>query len=278
MGKMSLLVLPLLFLGSCLFDIDDNVNEMETAKHLDNWELIWNDDFNNDLNDSNWTKIKRKRSDLPWQRFMSDNEACYDVKDGSLILRGILNNDLKSDTARYLTGGIRSTKTIEYGKVEVRAKIKKTQGAWPAIWMIDEKRNWPHYGGEIDILESINYEDNIHQTVHTLYSLSKELSFTKTTNINNKESFNTFGVIINPNEIVFLINNKVTYIYSRDKTIADDQQQFSFGDGHNMYLILSMQLEFIQWTGHVDKSQLPTEMEIDWVRFYKKKNENLPDY
>ncbi len=278
MEKVSLLVLPLLFLGSCLFDIDDNVNEMKTAKHLDNWELIWSDDFNNDLNDSNWTKIKRKRSDLPWQRFMSDNEACYDVKDGSLILRGILNNDLKSDTARYLTGGIRSTKTIEYGKVEVRAKIKKTQGAWPAIWMIDEKRNCPHYGGEIDILESRNYEDNIHQTVHTLYSLSKELSFTKTTHIKNKESFNTFGVIINPNEIVFLINNKVTYIYSRDKTIADDQQQFPFGDGHNMYLILSMQLEFIQWTGHVDKSQLPTEMEIDWVRFYKKKDKSLPDY
>jgi hypothetical protein len=42
-----------------------------------------------------------------------------------------------------------------YGKVEVRAKLPKSQGTWPAIWMLGSSFSsigWP-YCGEIDIME-----------------------------------------------------------------------------------------------------------------------------
>ncbi|HOA80584.1 MAG TPA: family 16 glycosylhydrolase, partial [Defluviitaleaceae bacterium] len=55
--------------------------------------------------------------------------------------------------------------------MEVNAKLSKGQGSWPAIWMMPENSiygSWP-YSGEIDIMEHLNFDDFIYQTVHSEY-------------------------------------------------------------------------------------------------------------
>ena len=54
------------------------------------WKLVWEENFDKDgvIDEAVWSKIPRGRPD--WQRNMSDYEALYDVKNGNLILRGLL--------------------------------------------------------------------------------------------------------------------------------------------------------------------------------------------
>jgi hypothetical protein len=69
----------------------------------------------------------------------------------SNITTGAVINPVMS--ARISTKGKRS---IQYGRVEVRAKLPKGDWIWPAIWMLPENNTygpWP-LSGEIDIMES----------------------------------------------------------------------------------------------------------------------------
>lgn len=115
------------------------------------YKLVWQEDFKGDTFDAkSWSKIPRDRPD--WKRHMSFDDRLYEVKDGKLILYGVnndgtyqydLNGDgkLEADTVRFVTGGLytKHKKTVEYGKVEVRAKLEQAQGAWPAIWMLPDE-------------------------------------------------------------------------------------------------------------------------------------------
>lgn len=274
-----ILLFSCVLLNSCIYDVTDSIEDLKPLANIDNWELIWEDDFKDSINFNDWSKIPRTTSYVGWQRYMSYEDSCYAINNGILTLKGIRNNISKSDTASYLTGGIwtKGKRSITYGKIEVKARFNKVQGTWPAIWLLDEQRKGRSNIGEIDIFESINDQNLIHQTIHTNYSLSNNLAFKSVFTVDDKEEFNIYGVIITSEEVIFLINNKITYVYRKDNNLVD-QEQFPFGGDHKMYLILSMQINNIDWSGHVINSQLPSEMYIDWVRFYKKIDESIPSH
>lgn len=65
-------------------------------------KLAWEENFNaNRLDDRVWSKITRAKT--PAFKYMSADERCYDLRDGLLVLRGIVNDDREADTAAYLT-------------------------------------------------------------------------------------------------------------------------------------------------------------------------------
>lgn len=56
-----------------------------------------------------------------------------------------------------------------YGRIEVKAKLPRGKGTWPAIWMLST--DWKYGGwparGEIDIMEHVGYDPGvIHSTLH----------------------------------------------------------------------------------------------------------------
>ncbi|CAK7003876.1 MAG: Keratan-sulfate endo-1,4-beta-galactosidase [Petrimonas sp.] len=244
-----------------------------------NWKIIWEDNFDKDTIDYNfWSKTPRSKA--LWAKHMTNNDTCYEVKDGILILRGVVNNFIKNDPSPYLTGGIETIKkkNITYGKVEIKAKMNKVDTAWPAIWMKTEDRTWL---GEIDIMETFdNYdkENLISQTVHSHYTINLGLksspNHTGVNMVNDKSEYNIYGVIINEKEVLFYVNNKITFTYP--KTSTEEDGQYPYGDPK--FLILSMQL------GHTMEGRAPSikelqpEMHVDWVRFYEKIDKTLPDY
>ena len=74
--------------------------------------------------------------------------------------------------ASYTSASLTTKDRAEWpcGKIEVRAKLPKGVGLWPAIWMLGI--NWKVVGwpqtGEIDIMEHVGFEpDSIFGTVHT---------------------------------------------------------------------------------------------------------------
>lgn len=240
------------------------------SRHLNirNGFLQWEENFNQtqSFDHTKWSKIPRGTSD--WNRFMSDFDSCYAMRDGKLVLRGIKNTSVKTDTARYLTGGLYTKDKVSFGfgRIEVRAKLNGAKGAWPAFWMLPDNAQWPG-GGEIDIMERLNYDTFAYQTIHSHYTYTLKIKEPKqsATGSIDPRGFNTYAIEKYADSVVFFINNERTFSYPRIQT--DKEGQFPY-DKHNYYLLLDMQLGG-SWVGAVEPKDLPVEMEIDWVRFYK---------
>ncbi len=231
------------------------------------WKLIWEDNFDKGTIDSKvWSKIPRGTAD--WDKHMSDYDSLYLIQNGNLILKGIVNPT--NDTMPYLTGGLhtKGKKPFYRGKVEISAKFENAKGAWPAFWLLPfDGIKYPH-GGEIDIMEHLNSDTIVYQTVHSYYTL----------NLNQKDNpkqgtiapihlgeYNTYAVELYSDSLVFSVNGIHTMNYPCIET--DKEGQFPFD--REMYLLLDMQLGG-SWVGDIKKEDLPVAMYIDWVRFYQK--------
>ncbi|MBR5541800.1 MAG: glycoside hydrolase family 16 protein [Bacteroides sp.] len=243
-----------------------------SCQHQPEWQLVWEENFDGtELDTTVWSKISRGKPD--WQNTMSYDERCYELSNGTLILRGIVNDDLQKDPSPYLTGGVwsKGKKAFDGGRVEVKAKLKGAQGAWPAIWMLpfeSEKYGWPK-GGEVDIMERLNYDSIAYQTVHSYYTYTlgeNKNPRNGSTGSINPHDYNVYGVDFWPDSLVFHINGTKTFTYPRIET--DKEGQFPFNK--LQYLLIDMQLGGA-WVGEVDPTGLPSEMTVDWVRHYQYK-------
>jgi len=241
------------------------------------WELVWSDDFNNPALDTNkWTKIDRGPS--AWNLHMSHDPACYDIQDGKLILRGIVNTN-PADSAKVITGGVttRGKFSFTYGKVEIRAKLGHAQGAWPAFWMLpSQPPPGPGYPGEMDIMEHLNFDPIFYQTVHTHYTLDLNIKTNPLSHATapfNPEEFNVFGLEWFPDKLVFTVNDQPTFTYPRIQTDTPGQWPYD----QPFYLIIDMQLGG-NWVGKIAEDQLPVQMEIDWVKVYQDKSTPKPGH
>ena len=149
--------------------------------HTPKWELVWEENFDGAEPDTSvWSRIPRGKPD--WQNTQSFDDRCYEMRNGLLILKGIVNDNTEADAAQYLTGGLwtKDKRAFHGGRIEVRARLHGAKGAWPAIWTLPyetDKYSWP-MGGEVDIMERLNLDSIVYQTVHShgkvLYSMSTE--------------------------------------------------------------------------------------------------------
>ncbi len=119
----------------------------------DGWKLLWNDEFEGDALDlSKWTP-----EDAALQK---NNEAQYyspenvTVHDGMVTLR----SERRPKGSRPFTSGLIETRgkfARVYGRFEVRARLPKGQGVWPAHWLMPDDNSWPP---EIDIMELLGHD------------------------------------------------------------------------------------------------------------------------
>ena len=235
------------------------------------WTLLWQDDFETEgkPDAAKWSHAPRKSAD--WARFCTDSDATRFVKDGNLHLRGIINTN-PADTVKYNTGCIRTTDkfSFKYGKIEVRAKLDKGKGSWPAIWMMPQDPKyggWPH-SGEIDIMEHLNNDTIVYQTLHTNYiDVQKKQNdpvYFSTVPV-AVEEYNTYGLEWNPNKLDFFVNGIHTFTYPKVENASSKQWPFD----QEFFIILDQALGG-SWVGSIKDEDLPVEMLVDWVRVYQK--------
>ncbi|OQO07975.1 hypothetical protein B0A48_06768 [Cryoendolithus antarcticus] len=132
---------------------------------------------------------------------------------------GDIINPVRS--ARMTTKG---KKSIQYGKVEVVAKMPKGDWLWPAIWMMPEDDiygPWPQ-SGEIDIAESrgnspLNYTDGRNSIISAMHwgpSTSTD-AFWRTSGKHNlrradySQAFHTYGLEWTPDYLFMYIDNQL---------------------------------------------------------------------
>jgi beta-glucanase (GH16 family) len=240
-----------------------------TPEEFPGWKLIWNDEFDGKSIDSTkWQPCERGPSD--WNDTMTRDSRCFAIGGGTLKLIGIVNPDTSKDKSAFLTGGITSKGkfAFHHGRVLVHARFKSARGAWPAIWMMGENGRWPR-NGEIDLMEHLNFDDKVYQTIHSYYANEVDKSRNNppkgTTTPIQRDDYHTYGADWDDREIVFTVNGKPTLTYPRVPEKGPDQWPFN----QPFYLILSMQIEG-KWVGKADPEHYPAHMEIDWVRVYQK--------
>ena len=237
------------------------------ATAANNYVLEWRDEFNGACLDTNrWNRCEQGNS-----------EDLVEVKNGALVMWGVANKDLKSDPRPYLTGGVQSKGKglMGIGKVEMRVKFEDHQkGAWPALWMCGEQpdaqgRWWP-WNGEIDIVERLNGDPFVYQTVHSGWTYvkkhTKDPPHGSVKAAIRQGDWNVYGLEITENELIWSVNGKETFRYP--KTDCGDPDQWPFDKP--FYFLLDMQLGG-KWVGNVDVSTLPVRMYIDWIRVYRRR-------
>lgn len=256
--KMSVFLVMLLLCASCA--------QKETGN---GYKVVWEENFEDSTKlENNWSKIPRGSSD--WNNYMSDYNGLFSVTNNNLVLKGIKNTVLPDDSVPYLTGGVytKDKRTFSNGRLEIRAKLFGARSAWPAFWLLPENAKWPH-GGEIDVMERLNMDDYVYQTVHSDYTFNQGIKDDPKSGVVahiKPDNYNVYAVELFQDSVSFFINNTHTFTYPRIET--DKTGQFPFGD-KEFYLLLDMQLGG-DWVGPVNEQDLPVEMHIDWVRFLQK--------
>lgn len=263
----------LLLLALPLFVNSASIPRTEDENRDGRYKLVFFDDFNKGRLDTTvWKLIPRE--DNQCYRYMCNDRRLYNVANSRLRLYGKKNdNILPDDTASYLTAGVwtKGTKTVRYGKVEIRAKFKTIDGSWPALWTRSSKEDkvWPSpYYAEVDLIETPNRENIAMQAIHSYYTIGLK----KTDNPNHHtrvkvdvEKYNVYCAEILPDKVIISVNGKETFRYPKIETT--DIGQFPFGD--DMFIIMDMQLGTTSWVPIPDEYQLPAYIDIDWVKLYE---------
>jgi beta-glucanase (GH16 family) len=256
------------------------------------WELVWEDEFGQgSLDTTHWSKIglytsERLLNNLPeiqtdknaWRQIRNHwssyacatNPEAVQFKEGQILLRGVLNKDTTGwDNRPYHTGGIWTLNkfAFQYGRIEVKARLDPAYGAWPAIWMIPQKKIYENqHNGEIDIMERLNHDGFVYQTIHSHWNLNLKLQTPQryTTAGIDTLGYNVYSVEWLPEMIRFAVNGKVSLEYSKIQGAGTFQWPFD----QPFFLIVDQQLE--GWPGDVTHpEELPIDMAVDWVRLYQ---------
>ena len=232
--------------------------------------LIWSDEFDNDgqICDKNWyAEIIPPNNGSWWNnelQYYTNSSNNLRVEDGLLKITALRENYKNKEftSARIVSKDLFD---FMYGRVDVRAKLPKGGGTWPAIWMIGsnfDEVNWPQ-SGEIDIMEYDYYrKDKIHTTVHMADQNGDPVYFTSIkNNISNvSEEFHIYSLEWTSNELIFLIDNVIVYSFKNNPTYPFNQKFF---------FILNVAVGGNFVGNRVDSDFSEGVMEIDYIRVYK---------
>jgi beta-glucanase (GH16 family) len=192
------------------------------------------------------------------------------VENGMLIIEAVKEN---KGSKNYTSTRIVSKSKGDwlYGRIEVRAKLPKGRGTWPAIWMLPTEwkyGGWPE-SGEIDIMEHVGWDPGVvHANLH-----SGKYNHVKGTNIDGKvevpdamDEFHTYAIDWTKDKIDFYVDDKM--YHSLSHVPGDDFMGWPFDQ--KFHLIMNIAVGG-NWGGAkgVDETIWPQRMEVDYVRVYR---------
>lgn len=273
----------------------EEIKEEEQEAQDKLYTEVWRDEFDT-LDMNSWSyQLGHKRGIEP-QEYVDSSKNVF-VEDGKLILRATkkgeytihYNADGSDIVKKYDSGSIATFGKREflYGKIEMRAKLPKGAGAFPAFWTLgndftldglvasDQGVGWPMCG-EIDIMELIGENPDmpgtsdrtVHGTIHNGLTEDGDKAQTNTYTLPNDETFNndfhTFSIVWNPDTIQWYVDdNLYSTVYITDLDY--------FHKPH--YLLLNLAAGGA-WPGFPnDQTQFPMDFVIDYVSYSQTKEQ-----
>jgi len=249
-------------------------NDSDTLK---DWELVWADEFDYnglpdtavwayDVGGQGWGNQER-------QYYTASRLENARVENGLLIIEARRE---PMDTNAYTSARLvtRDKKEELYGRFEVRAKLPRGIGTWPAIWMLAAEQTygdgyWPH-NGEIDIMEHVGYhQGHIHASTHSLkyYWLVGTQRTDTIFSADVSDTFHNYIMEWYPEKIQVFMDDSLYFTSPNDGT---GWEAWPFDKP--FYMILNIAVGGA-WGGQkgIDDSIWPQRMEVDYVRVYRRK-------
>ena len=259
------------------------------------WKMVWNDEFDGTkLDTSKWNNNGATGAGGYGNNELQNYQMDYcEVTGGSLVIKPQFQ--WNTATKKCVSGQYYSTKlwtrniySVQYGKIEFRAKMPKGQGTWAAAWMLGNNNGWP-LCGEIDVLETTKESSKtiIPQSIHCNrfngMPTSSGNKYKNTTVSDATTAYHTYGIIWTAKTITFTIDGKTTWTYDPSRYVVE-------GDGTNnidiwpynqpFYLILNCAIGGTlggdvnpnYWTKIATNGNIETYQDkyyIDWVRVYQ---------
>lgn len=161
-----------------------------------------------------------------------------------------------------------------YGRFEIRARLPRGQGVWPAIWMLPTGSpygGWP-VSGEIDIMELLGHDPRtVHGTLH--WGNPKDASGSSITLPDTLPDFSAadhiFALEWEPGELRWFVDGVHYHTVNQWMTSAENAP-FPAPFDHPFHLLLNVAVGG-NWPGVPDSTTVfPARMEVDYVRVYQK--------
>lgn len=269
-NKSLLPFLIMTFIAAC----NNGPAEKQSEDAQTEWNMVWQDEFDyTGLPDSSkWTAEVGGHG---W----GNNELQYYTagrRENARVENGMLTIEAHREawdgkdytSSRLVTKG---KGDWQYGKIEVRARLPKGLGTWPAIWMLGSTTplKWPD-DGEIDIMEHVGFNQGyIHGSIHTKkYNHIIGTQITDTIFVNDcSENFHNYQVEWNKDSVIVGMDGHPFF-----RAANDDTGYEAWPFDNKMYLLLNIAVGG-NWGGQkgVDIAIWPQKMEVDYVRIWQKK-------
>jgi beta-glucanase (GH16 family) len=186
-------------------------------------------------------------------------------------------------TYYYTSSNLWTKEKFFHGKYEIRCRMPKGNGFWPAFWMFGGKR-W----NEIDVFDSYSGTTKLITSIgHDFDGTGKSNGCNSTKRGFDLSEWHTYSCIFEFDKITFLVDEEIVRVVNRFMTA--NNQPLSCGDHistgtyfqlksfpiEKMNIIINLALIKENQTGSfipVDASTpFPSSLEIDFVRKWKRK-------
>jgi beta-glucanase (GH16 family) len=235
------------------------------------YTLVWSEEFNyTGLPDSTkWsyeTGYLRNNEKQYYTYKRSENAR---VEDGMLVIESRKEN---WKGFAYTSASINTLGKDSFpvnSRIEIRAKLPKGRGIWPALWMMGtdiNKVDWPSCG-EIDIMEYLGRTPGvIYGTFHWQDASRSDSAIHRqkgdSTRINDaSDNFHVYGLERTADKLSFFVDDKYFFDFKPDSAVKKDLLQ------HRYYLLINMAVGG-DWGGDVDSTIFPQKYYVDWVRVF----------
>lgn len=235
--------------------------EEETSPERSGWILTFSDEFDGEkLDYEKWTPKD------PWGVVRNEELQGYWIKafhvaEGILRIRCEDKPSFYDGARRDFRSGMMTTSgkfSQRYGRFEIRCRVPRGTGLWPAFWMLPEPPSWPP---EIDILEVLCQEPNrVYLTHHWPRRGVPDESDSVTEEFQGpdfSEDFHVFALEWDPGELRWFVDGVERHRATRHVPEVP------------MFLLVNLAVG--GWAEAPDEDTVfPAEFEIDYVRAWKR--------
>jgi beta-glucanase (GH16 family) len=246
------------------------------------YQLVWSDEFDGaELDTDKWEFQIGNGPPAGW----GNNELEYYRKENATVSDGFLTITAKKENYQnfqYTSSRIRTKNKGDwkYGKFEIRAKMPKGKGLWPAIWMLPTDNVYGGWAasGEIDIMEYLGHDTTtVYGTLHYGGAWPNNVHSGKSYTLKSggfNEDFHTFTLVWEEGRMDWYVDGQ---LYQTQTHWYTSGHSFPAPFDQRFHLILNLAVGG-NWPGNPDGStKFPQEFVIDYVRVYQRVSTDIEE-